>query len=83
MKTKKETTPVIREVENAGICRQGIIDSDSVMEVFRWICSEAKKNFKKKEKINTTLLTSEDSCSLRLVADDLDVQLIIREGGKA
>jgi hypothetical protein len=77
----KKKNQVALEATNTGISRQGLIDSGSVMEVFRWIYLEARKELKKNEKINTTVLTRKDSCSLRFVSDDLDLQLIIKEGG--
>jgi hypothetical protein len=78
MKTKKEVAP---EATITGISRQGLIDSGSVMEVFRWIYLETKKELRKNEKVNTFISTNESNCSLTFITEDLNIQLIIKEGG--
>jgi DNA-directed RNA polymerase subunit E'/Rpb7 len=66
---------------SAGINRQKIIDSSSAIELLRWIYLETKREFKRNEKINASISTNESNCSLTFLTGDVNIQLIIKEGG--
>lgn len=74
MRTKNSTVP--RE-------RKKMIDPQSAISILKDFYHEAKKEFKKHEKIQASIAGSdqEGAGSLHFICDGFDLKLIIKEGG--
>jgi hypothetical protein len=64
-----------------GIDRQGVVNSSSAIELLRKLYFEAKRELRRNEKVNTSVSTNESNCSLTFITEELNIQLIIKEGG--
>jgi hypothetical protein len=78
MEKKNQVAP---GATSAGINRQKIIDSSSAIELLRKLYFEAKKELKRNKKVDASVFTNESNCSLTLITEDLNIQLIMTEGG--
>jgi hypothetical protein len=78
MEKKNQVAP---GATNTGINRQKVINSSSAIELLRKLYFEAKKELRRNEKINTSISTDESNCSFTFITEELNIQLIIKEGG--
>jgi hypothetical protein len=79
---KKKQPTVAPVATSSGSNRQQVVNSSSAIELLRWLYLETKKELRKNEKVNTFISTNESNCSLTFITEDLDLQLIIKEGGQ-
>jgi hypothetical protein len=77
----KKKNQVASRATNTGINRQKVINSSSAIELLRKLYFEAKKELRRNEKVNTAVSTNESNCSLTFITEELNIQLIIKEGG--
>jgi hypothetical protein len=75
MKKKTSVAPVATKI------RQKDIDPGYAIAILKTFYHEAKKEFKKLEKINTKLVEDEDIYSLCFLADGFVLTLQVKEGG--
>jgi hypothetical protein len=78
MEKKNQVAP---GATSAGINRQKVIDSISAIEILRKLYFEAKKELKRNKKVDASVSTNESNCSLTFITEELNIQLIIKEGG--
>jgi hypothetical protein len=77
MKKKTTVAPVVANY------REKQIEASYALQILKTFYQEAKKEFKKLEKINTKMVEDEDICSLNFSADGFTLSLSIKEGGMA
>ena len=75
MRKKTSVAPVATKT------RQRDIDPGYAIAILKTFYHEAKKEFKKLEKISTKMIEDEDICSLYFSADGFSLSLSIKEGG--
>jgi hypothetical protein len=77
----KKKNQVASRATSTGINRQGVVNSSSAIELLRWVYLETKRELKRNEKVNASISTNETNCSLTFLTGDVNIQLIIKEGG--
>ncbi|MDR3140892.1 MAG: hypothetical protein LBU37_04095 [Tannerellaceae bacterium] len=78
MEKKNQVAP---GATSAGVNRQKVINSSSAIELLRRLYFEAKKELRRNEKVNTSVSANESNCSLTFITEDVNIQLIVKEGG--
>jgi len=72
METKELTLPTTRS---------GKIDVQSALQILKEFYTECRKEFRKLEKVQTSITSGDDIYSLHFICDGFNLDMIIKEGG--